>query len=163
MTPHLVLDCGPAWAVARLALKAARQASAEDRRGVMDGFPPSFMRSCRRASADDRRGCLPSTPLAEDKTRTYASGMADQDPWHPTLTTPLGDCRDWCIRMTCSLCDGAGTYRLADMAGTLGRHHTVAQVVARLRCQQCPRAPVDVQLISTIDPHSPAQAIRIPV
>ena len=58
------------------------------------------------------------------------------------------------------LCDRVGTFRLADTAGVYGRTHTVSQIVARLRCQQCGRSPVDVQLIST-DDRGVTEAIRI--
>jgi hypothetical protein len=49
---------------------------------------------------------------------------------------------------------------LSDATRAYGRAHTVAQVVARLRCQRCRRQPIDVQLIRTIDPHGAAAAIK---
>jgi hypothetical protein len=55
-----------------------------------------------------------------------------------------------------------GTYRLVDLADFYGRHRTVAEIVARLRCQTCHRPSVDVQLVST-DPDGSSKAVRIPV
>ena len=123
---------------------------------VLAGYTDANVSVSERGS-----GIRPASGVAENGERTYHRPMNPDDPWHPTPATPLGDCRDWCVRMKCGLCDRVGTYRLADMAGTLGRHHTIAQIVARLRCQQCHRPPIDVQLVSTIDPHGPSKAIRI--
>jgi hypothetical protein len=39
----------------------------------------------------------------------------------------------------------------------------VAQVVARLRRRECHRQPIEVQLVSTIDPHGAGIAIRSPI
>jgi len=66
------------------------------------------------------------------------------------------------MRMKCGLCDRVGTYRLADLADLYGRHHTVAEIVSRLRCQTCHRGSVDVQLVLT-DPDGSSRAVRIPI
>jgi hypothetical protein len=89
--------------------------------------------------------------------------MHHPDSWHPTGSTPLGDCREGSCRVMCGGCDRASTFRLTDAAGTYGRAVTVGRLVARLRCRQCRRQPVEVQLVSTIDPHAPGTAIRVPI
>jgi hypothetical protein len=66
------------------------------------------------------------------------------------------------MKMKCGLCDRMGTYRLADLADMYGRHHTVAEVVSRLRCQRCHWASVDVQLVST-DADGSSRAVGIPM
>ena len=48
-----------------------------------------------------------------------------------------GDTRGWCVRAMCGGCARVATFSLADAAGTYRRHHTVAQIVGRLRCQRC--------------------------
>ena len=66
------------------------------------------------------------------------------------------------MRMKCGLCDRVATYRLADLADLYGGHHTVAEIVSRLRCQTCHRPSVDVQLIS-MDADGASRGVRVPM
>jgi hypothetical protein len=112
-------------------------------RGRLKAIPPRIRRS----------------PYNGLQSESDDPGMAD-DQWHPAVNTPLGDCRGWCLRIRCGLCDRVGTFRLVDAAGVYGRTRTVAQIVARLGCQQCGRSPFDVQLIAT-DDRGVTEAVRI--
>jgi hypothetical protein len=91
-----------------------------------------------------------------------ATRMAGEEPWRPSPTTPLGACREWSMRMKCGLCDRVGTYRVDDLAAVYGGHHTVAEIVSRLRCQKCHRGSVDVQLVCT-DRDGSSRAVGVPM
>jgi hypothetical protein len=70
--------------------------------------------------------------------------MTGDDQWRPSADTQIGVCSDWSMMMKCGLCDRLGTYRLVDLANFYGRHRTVAEIVARLRCGTCHRPNVEV-------------------
>lgn len=82
------------------------------------------------------------------------------DEWRPNTDTPIGVCPEWSMTMKCGLCDRVGTYRLVDLANFYGRHRTVAEIVARLRCQTCHRPSVGVQLVYT-DTDGSSKAVRV--
>jgi hypothetical protein len=77
----------------------------------------------------------------------------DMAAWQPTPSTPIGDCRDWFVRPRCR-CGHAGTYKLADLAAMYDKRLTIGQLGHRFRCQECRQKPLEIDLLSSIDPYA---------
>jgi hypothetical protein len=88
--------------------------------------------------------------------------MARHDDWRPSADTRLAYCLDWSFRLKCGACDHFVEHRVETIAAEYGGHRTVAEIVARLRCGVCSRAPVDVQLTLT-DQTGATKAVRLQV
>jgi hypothetical protein len=88
--------------------------------------------------------------------------MAQDDGWRPSAETEIGICPDWHLRIKCGLCDRTTEYPLRDVGAMYGRHRTVAEIVARLRCGTCHRPSGEVQLTLT-DQNGSTKAVRLPM
>jgi hypothetical protein len=88
--------------------------------------------------------------------------MTRDDGWRPSAETAIGICADWHLRIKCGLCDRTAEYLLLDVGALYGRHRTVGEIVARLRCGTCQRPSVEVQL-TLADQEGSTKAVRLPM